>query len=52
MTSDELGKEVRGLRLLAVLEVSHYVVLLLPDFNSLLQFHLTLKRYIIPLMKN
>lgn len=47
MSGDELGEEISGLGLLGVLEVIHYVSLLLPDFNSLLQFHLTLITHII-----
>lgn len=42
MTSHEFGKEVLGFRLLRLIPVSHYVTLLLPDLDRLLQLHLSL----------
>lgn len=43
MTAVEFGKEVSGTSLLRLVEVAHYVGLLLPDVDGFLELHLTLE---------
>lgn len=43
MTPVEFGKEVSRTSLLSLVEVAHYVGLLLPDVDRFLEFHLTLQ---------
>ncbi len=43
MTPVEFGQEVSGTRFLGLVEIAHYVGLLLPDVDRFLEFHLPLR---------
>lgn len=42
MTPVEFGQEVSGARFLSLVEIAHYVGLLLPDMDCFLEFHFPL----------
>lgn len=43
MTLVEFGQEVSGPRFLGLMEIAHYVGLLLPDMDCFLELHLALE---------
>lgn len=43
VTPVEFGQEVSWTRLLSLVEIAHYVGLLLPDVDGLLEFHFPLR---------